>query len=141
MASAAALRELAAAFPDRTPEELAEVLAAAGGRGDLAAETLLAEALIDQDEAEEAAEDADPHSPGAAQMRADAEYASLLQVRRRRLRHVTPHVYSFSRQSRLQTQLLAPKANAPPVSSFLVSRNHPYTATCDTAAHTSRRPS
>jgi hypothetical protein len=125
--ASAALRELAAAFPDRTPEELAEVLAAAGGRGDLAAETLLAEALLDQDEAEESTdEDADPQSPGAAQLRADAEYASLLQVCRRRLRHVNPHACSVSRQSRRQTQLLAPNANAPPVSSFLASRiNHP----------------
>jgi hypothetical protein len=45
MSSASALRELAAAFPDRTPEALARVLESHGGRGDLAAATLLAEAI------------------------------------------------------------------------------------------------
>ena len=45
MSSASALRELAAAFPDRTPEALARVLESHGGSGDLAAATLLAEAI------------------------------------------------------------------------------------------------
>lgn len=88
-----ALRELQAAFPDHGAEELAAVLSAHDGRGDLAAESLLAEALVDAANVEEDGDglglnDEDVAAERAArssleQMRADEDYAKLLQVRQR----------------------------------------------------------
>jgi hypothetical protein len=88
----ATLRELRAAFPDHGAEALATVLAAHGGRGDLAAESLLAEALVGAEE-EDDDDDADRGSLAGAgagtgregrtrgQLGADENYARLLQVR------------------------------------------------------------
>ena len=84
----ASIRELRAAFPDRDPDELAAVLAAHDDRADLAAEALLAEALAGAVEDEGAgglsADHDDFHSAGhdAEQVRADEDYARMLQVRR-----------------------------------------------------------
>lgn len=90
MAEPSALRELQAAFPDHGADELAAVLAAHNGRGDLAAESLLAEALVgavhDVEEEdgllEVALGDGDAGRAGrtSEQVRADEEYARLLQV-------------------------------------------------------------
>ena len=90
----ASIRELRAAFPDRDPDELAAVLAAHDDRADLAAEALLAEALagaVEDEGAGDSTADHDSthaarrfHSAGhdAEQVRADEDYARMLQVRR-----------------------------------------------------------
>ena len=87
-----ALIELRAAFPDHSADELAKVLAAHDGRGDLAAESLLAEALVDAADNEDDdlldLNDEELEGERAArssleQMRADEDYARLLQVRTR----------------------------------------------------------